>query len=676
MKKMICILMIVAILLSCCACGEKNPEQTTPVTEGSATNDQLEKTPEELYGHIDQTVPQDGVYKIWSIQGVEQLAKHPEAKFEVLCHIDLEGATLAPIPEFTGEIVGGAWTIQNFTVAGDGENFGLIGINKGNITNINFENVTFQPGSNAKNIGTLAGINEGNFTRCTVAGTMTVDGRQGSCGSLAGTNSGTIANVASDVELTISGAGALLVGGIAGTAKGGKIEYVDVEGALTVTGENKTVGLFAGEATDTVFTSCVFIGADNSLNGQLFTNFTGNAEDDELVVAENALWRDNAYHAPLPENIAKLRQKVADEMEGLVTITWKPKQDVPHTCHCTGGVCSGVFSDRYTYIGVPYNHGSSSLRRAQYVIDEEGYLKDWTYDLPPYDGLQCYLGGDCSAILQQAWWTVSNSTSVNITKYMYPVCGNGTIPVGSYKCDFELKNITVGGVKTQYTQQYIDANTPEIMYESYAAMRIGDAIVNHSVAGGHTRMVAEDPVIVKDQTGAINPDHSYVLMHEQGGGYNLYDDTMTVTHGAAFKKFTFSNLYVDWYIPITCKELLTGEQDPVEATLEGACDGYAGMLTGTVRTNYNLDFVNLTIQDSEGNVVLDHPQFASVHKRNDYGSGSYIGRYMITWLDMADFSGVLNEMTFQSGESYTYTVTACMNTYDDVVVHEGSFTIG
>jgi len=32
-------------------------------------------------------------------------------------------------------------------------------------------------------------------------------------------------------------------------------------------------------------------------------NFTG-SEDDELVVAENARWRDNAYHQPLPENIA------------------------------------------------------------------------------------------------------------------------------------------------------------------------------------------------------------------------------------------------------------------------------------------------------------------------------------------------------------------------------------
>jgi len=670
MKKWMSILMAAAILLSCCACQKEETAQAPSAVQSTAT-------PEELYGHIDQTVPQDGVYKIWSIVGLEQLAEHPEATFELLCHIDLQGAVLAPVPEFSGELNGGNWTIQNFTVAGDGENFGFIGINRGNVHNLTLDNVTFQPGADAQNIGALAGVNEGIFLRCTVGGTLAAkaDRDDIAVGSVAGINSGKLANLQVAVDMTLEGSGKAAAGGIVGKARGGQTEYTDLSGKLTVTGENKTVGLFAGEASDTVFTSCVFAGADNSLNGQLFTNFTG-SEDDELVVAENARWRDNAYHQPLPENIAVLRQKVVDEMYGLVTITWKTKQDVPHTCHCTGGVCSGVFSDKYTYIGVPYNHGSSSLRRAQYVIDEEGYLKDWTYDLPPYDGLQCYLGGDCSAILQQAWWTVSNSTSFNITKYMPPAYGSGTIAVGSYQCDFELKDVTVNGVKLQSTQQYIDVNTPEVMYESYAAMRYGDAIVNSIVSGGHTRMAAEDPVIIKDQEGNIDPNYSYVLMHEQGGGYNLYDDTMTVTHGAAYKKFTFANLYTDCYIPITCKELLTGEQEPAQAVLEDGCDGYGGMLTGTVRTNYNLDFVQLTITDSQGNVVLDHSQFASVHKRGDYGSGSYIGRYMITWLDMADFSGVLNEMTFESGETYTYAVTACMNTYDDIPVHQGSFTFG
>ena len=53
---------------------------------------------------------------------------------------------------------------------------------------------------------------------------------------------------------------------------------------------------------------------------------------------------DNAYYQPLPENVMKVRQRVVDEMYALVNVQWKTKQDMPHTCHCTGGVCSGVYS--------------------------------------------------------------------------------------------------------------------------------------------------------------------------------------------------------------------------------------------------------------------------------------------------------------------------------------------
>ena len=675
MKKCISVILLIGTLLSCCGCQNK-PAATEPAATAPIVKDEMSMTPEELYGDIDESQPVDGIYKIWSIKGVEQLAKHPDAKFEVLCHIDLQGATLAPIPEFTGEIVGGAWTIKNFTVAGQGESFGLIGVNKGSITNINFENVTLQPGSDAKNIGALAGVNEGTFLRCTIGGTLSVQAQSdGICaGSVVGVNRGSLANIGTSVDLTVAGQGKTRAGAIAGLAEGGKIEYVDTTGCLTLTGDNMTAGLFAAEATNVVFTDCVFGGWDNSLNGQLFVNFTGNPDDDELAVALNGLWRDNAYHPPLPENVAKLRQKVVDEMYQLVTIRWKPRQDFPFSCNCTGGVCSGVFSADYDYVGIPYNHGRSSLRRTQYVIGEDGYLKDWVYDLPQFDGLQVYLGGDCSSTLQQAWWTVNNDTEWIFTATMYPAYGLGTIPVGDYKCDFQLKNEKVDGFNMKLSRQYIDVNTPEKIYECYALCRYGDAIVNSAIAGGHTRMLAEDPVIIKNQAGQIDPDHSYMLMHEQGGGFFQDDKNMRVTYGGANKKFTFANLYYDWYVPITCKELISGEMDPVECTLVDGCEGYAGMLTGTIKTNYHLDFATLKVTDSKGNAVLEHVQFTGAAKRGD--TNGYMQRCMYTEMDLSDFSAIVQQTKFQKGEKYSYSITASLATYDDVVVKEGSFTIG
>ena len=78
MKKFLSVFMLFVILLSCCACAKKQETQA-PATEATQAapivKDELHMSPEELYGDIDQTKPVDGVYKIWSIVGVEQLAK-------------------------------------------------------------------------------------------------------------------------------------------------------------------------------------------------------------------------------------------------------------------------------------------------------------------------------------------------------------------------------------------------------------------------------------------------------------------------------------------------------------------------------------------------------------------------------------------------------------------------
>ena len=112
-----------------------------------------------------------------------------------------------------------------------------------------------------------------------------------------------------------------------------------------------------------------------------------------------------------------------------------------------------------------------------------------------------------------------------------------------------------------------------------------------------------------------------------------------------------------------------------EATLEGSCEGFGGMFTGTVRSNYQLDCVKLTILDEAGNTVLDHPVFTTVGKTAVQGN-YYVNRTYVDWLNMADFAVVLATYPLETGGSYSYTVTACLSTFDQIVVHEGSFTYG
>ena len=680
MKKFLSVFMLFVILLSCCACAKKQETQA-PATEATQAapivKDELHMSPEELYGDIDQTKPVDGVYKIWSIVGVEQLAKHPEAKFEVLCHIDLEGATLAPVPEFTGEVDGANWTIKNFTVKGDGENFGFIAVNKGNIHNLTLENVTYQPGNSAKNLGSLAGTNSGTFNRCVISGSLDVTGAAAgaACGSIVGTNTGAITNTTATVDTVFKATGAANVGGLVGVAKGGKVEYAESHGVLTVTGGNKTTGLFAGNAVDTIFKGCVFGGADNSLDGKLFTNFTGNPDDDELVVAEEGLWRDNACIEPLPENVRALREKVVQAMYDVKSITWTVTNDRTHSCTCQLATCHGTYSTGYTYQSVPYNHKMTSFRKAMYCLNEDNTLKDWIYDVDAFDGFDIYFGTDCSGAVQMAWWSVSNSTNIRSTDQIMPAYGNGTIPVGDYKCDFKMTKQTRNGVNTLYTAEYLEANDEQTILEAYADMHIGDAMINRIATGGHTRMVSAEPVVVRDQAGNINPTYSYVLMHDQGGEH-IDEVNKIVTFGKINWKFTFAELYGTAYLPVTCEELITGEMEPVEATLEGGCEGFGGMFTGMVKTNYHLDAVTLTIQDENGNIVLDHPMFVSAQKYNDYGNNYYTGRSYTDAYDLSNFATVMTRLPLEHGKSYSYKITANLATYDDIVVHEGEFHYG
>ena len=658
MKKIISILIVLALALSLCSCGSKPAE-----TEAATLDPQ---SPEAMFGHIDQTVPVNGVYQIWNAEGVLNIYNHLDGSFEFLCSVDMQGATLSPIGSaeapFTGSIVGTNFTLSNFTVQGDQADFGIFGVNQGTVQNLLIDKVTLIPGASAQNLGGIAGTNTGTILRCTLSNSaMTVDqaADNANCGGAVGVNTGKLQNTIAAVDLAYNASGAANVGGIVGSLQGGTLEYCQTDGKLDVTGTNKNVGLFAGTSDGTVMLDCVFMGASSTLDGKMFENFTGNPEDDERVTAAGALYRDNKKPV-LSDDVVAVRTKVVQAMYDMGTIEWRVEKDLVYS--------DRSFSATYVHYGVPYNHKSASLGQARHCIDENGWVKDWVYSDETTDNWDMYFGSDCSGALQQAWWTVSNSTDVGVTNYMYPYEGAGTIAVGDYKCDFSLST-------PRLSQEYLDANDEQTIYESYAQMRFGDAYVYHSEAGGHTRMAAEDPVVVRDQDGNIRPDYSYVVSHEQG--YNWVDnDLMTASSWRIGFKYTFASLYADGAVPITCEELLTGELEPVEAVLEGKTDGYGGMITGRVETNYHLDGVTLTITDEQGNTVLDRIMFVDVQKNADYGAAYYRGRNFNTTFEMASFAQLLSTVTLQPGKTYSYKVTANLATFDNIVVNEGSFQYG
>ena len=584
----------------------------------------------------------------------------PDGTFELLCNIDMEGTTLSPIgtteAPFTGKIDGKNFIISNFALTSGGEALGFVGVNEGTIQDLQMEGITATAVAANKYIGTIAGLNKSTILRSKSSGTLTVDAAaaDAAVGGAIGANSGDFTNSTITVDVKVSAAEAVTVGGLLGTTNGGKMEFIESYGAITVTGENKTVGLFAGVSENTPVTKCAFVGTDNSLNGQLFTNLT-NTKDMSIVTG--CVMRDNT---PVEMTVQeeKLRNTVVERMNALCSVEWKVRKTLEHD--------TGTWNNETTYYGMPYRQVAGSYASMMYVIGEDGYLKDFVYDWDPML-LQSYMGTDCSTAVINALWTVSNSVDFGACARIYPWDETGgCMYVGDWVPD---KSLSVSD-----SSLHVKANGEEKIYECYAKLKKGDFYVYNIVnVGGHTRMAVENAVVVRDQNGKIDPNYSYVASSEQGW---TTDDTAnrTYTTCRVAHKYTFANLIYDNALPVTCEELVTGEMEPATCEMLDAATGIEALTSGTIKTNYCLDYVEMTITDSKGNEVFNHLMFADVGKKGD--SSMNKTRYYIDSFDMGRFAAPLAEVFFTPGQTYSYMVKATNVPGDTFVAQEGSFTYG
>ena len=690
MKKLISIVLLVSIVLSFCACGKQESADATqpsgvPTLEELLAQEKAEEAaavvdPATSFGHIDQTVPVNGTYQIWNAEGVQNMVNHPDGTFELLCNIDMKGATLQPLGTearpFTGTIKGRNCTISNCTIeASDDGYLGFVGVNNGKIYDLMLQNVAFVSKDNTKYMGAIAAVSTFDIARCAVK-ECTMDAAKAAdgavCGGIVGALTGGIINSSTDVDLTYTAAGAATIGGIAGSCENGKIEFSETYGTLEITGANKTAGLMVGYAKNMEFQTVSFLGEKNSVDGKLLTEYFGTSEE---VKYETLLVRDNSAN-PLPENVQKLRDRVAEEMVKMGSIEWSTSQNLYHDCTCLLTVCHGNYRPGQLHVGIPYNHKGGSIARFNYLLDENNVVKDFVYDMAAFDGFDSYVGNDCSTSILHAYWTVSNTADFIRCTYMHPnkgELGYGCIPVGDWSWEEGIDED--GKVYTdKQTEPYVRATGEEGMYEAYAQMRKGDAYFSiNKDGGGHTRMAAADPVVVRDENGKIDPKQSYVLSNEQGAP--AITDPYFCTWRLNYK-YTFQQLYMEAKVPVTIEELLTGEMEPVECTLTGDVSGKMGMLTGTVKANYFLDSVTLEITDSQGNVVMNHPYWTTLNKFYDNNSNDNGIRNYNEEFNMANFAAPLQNVQLEIGETYSYTVTAHLATGDEIVLKTDSFVNG
>lgn len=674
MKKLIAALLTLVLLISCFGCGDTTAtEETTDATDetvGEATEnipDNVEPAVDK-YADVDESVPNaKGVYQIHTAQGLLNMAEHPDGKFELLCDIDLGGISWTPVgtksAPFKGELDGSYFTISNFTIdapTADGDQ-GFFGVMTGEVKDTIFRDFSVNATADTQRMGALCGVCEGTVLRCEFYGDVNAEAcaKNAAIGGVTGTLASKLRNSTVAVNMTVETAEKATVGGLAGTAMNEKLSDNTQEGVLTLSGKNLTAGLFIGEGEKTELKNNIFLGAGNHLNGEIFIDFFG-AETD--CTTSGCGYRDNT---PIVESaqLRAMRDTVSDYMRQMGTVEWQVRETVYHSCTCSLTVCHGAFYPGTIYVGIPYNHKGCTYEKFLYAIDDEGYLYEWVGELGSFDGYDMYIGNDCSSAVRSAWSLVSNSFTWTGTSSMLPSKGLGTIAVGDWPWEVELNS-------RGWTEKYLTSCDEQTMYKSYAQMRKGDAYVNMVEAGGHTRMCADDPVVVYDQDGNVDPIHSYVLSHEQGAptSYEPYYSTWRTDY-----KYTFAELYTGDYVPVTIEEFLTGEMEEHEISLLDGKDGKAGLTTGVVKSNYYLNSVQMVITDSDGNEVFNHTMWSNTGKRADHNSNDLTSRAVIYEYDLAHFATPLRDVVFDVNESYHCVISAAMVGCDAVTVAELDF---
>ena len=257
------------------------------------------------------------------------------------------------------------------------------------------------------------------------------------------------------------------------------------------------------------------------------------------------------------------------------------------------------------YAGLPYvSQATGNIYRLMDFMDPETGVVN-VKEAGKYPGI---FGGMCSSGCYWAWARVMNSAD-------YRWCNDsvytrGYLPVGPYTYDLTILELINDG--DQGTDDICHANGEQVMYQSYANMKIADGFIAVWEKNGHTMMCSVAPTVVYNDDGTINGQESYLCVTEQGGHWDPGVSPNGISYQYEYsldKKFTFEKLYTQCYIPYTFGELIG--TDPVEET--EVTFSYSGdtitrekLFSAKVTSNYHISDVYVYAYDQAGNEIYKH----------------------------------------------------------------------
>lgn len=647
----------------------------------------------------------NGVFEIYSAEGLQVLRDHPAGNYILMNDLDLGGADWTPVQNFAGVLNGNGKTISNFTInnsAADSRgstifNQGFFGDTAYDavISDLHLNNVTLNAAADANSIGFFVGTLRGHLTGCTVVGTLN-DTRE---------------TYSSDVYTGIM-AGRLAINSNGSIEGGSSLSYADELGKYTTANLCANVKLFLANK-------------DVNLLGNTYhkVGLVGYAPANYTVTGQ---FVDTTYSSSLlSETIQARQKKVVDYMTAMGTVKWTPAENWTYTA---ANGTDQTYKAGTVYTGLPYNGHNGSLERFLSVMGSQdengvytsvtglgencGYLPTGEVDAngnPISDwsdyGFYQIMGNDCSGAVNWAWMQVSNVLTEDVpthgTPYkggVYVVTTNLMIPndanriskgiyqVGSWEtsfindankwvsAEFDTSKAAYQCTTETYSPEVLISNGLDTILEAYAQTHKADSVVCYvskwsiNVAnGGHARLVAADPVVIRTADGSIDPNASYMLLTEQGVGFT----TDSTSHWNIEKKHTFTTLVgnanentattaTKTYLPVTIRAL---REDKIRDTyiVSNPENSIINPVSGSVYSYHHINSVTVTVTNSAGKVFYDHEAFTGIG--NDYVT--YRGRnnhvqmadlHAETFYEAAAANGMVN------GKAYYFTVDVLLST--------------
>lgn len=333
------------------------------------------------------------------------------------------------------------------------------------------------------------------------------------------------------------------------------------------------------------------------------------------IVHDPKTWYDELMALPIasPDMTEdELRQLCVDAMRFNLTFPWTPTQDIVYSFTLLDRTSDVELPAGIAYSGLFYcnNNAKGNVWKALEYYDHETGAID--FEAMNGDFLSV-MSSACARGVEWGWSRVSNSTGLE-TMASYNQYNSNIVPVGPYSYLPGQYSFSAG----TGTQDIIAANGADIIYQSYAAMKMADGL--YSSSSYHVIMAAEAPVVVTTADGVIDPEQSYILILEQDAigskteskNYQQENGVTMRPLGTVDEKYTFAKLLEKGYVPFAIPELVG--KDPVEAgeawvggvnkKLENGADlTISQLMDQTLITNYAICTVEAQVQDPEGKVL-------------------------------------------------------------------------